>query len=181
MDMHVESVFGTMSTVDEFTLEVAADRDAEYDTLLHKGRHVADVEARIVEAQFRLPDGSTLVMLNDDTQFREMLTILLIGSGLKVMDEVRLGGAFTPGYLTYAYPAGPAEVAFCWHDLDQVVRVRRHRPWLGVRSRWLSVREMPMQLPISPRSPVPKLRSLLPARPRLGWPRSAWARLLRRH
>ena len=176
MDMHVESVFGTMSTVDEFTLVIAADRDADYDTLLHKGRHVADVEARIVEAQFRLPDGSTLVMLSDDTQFKEMLTILLIGSGLKLLDQVKLGGAFTPGYLTYAYPTGPAEVAFCWHDLDQVVRVCRRRPLLGVRPRWLTVREMPMQLPASSRASLPKLKSLLPAVPRLTWPR-----LLRRH
>jgi hypothetical protein len=179
MDMHADSVFGTMSTVDDFTLEIAADRDASYDTLLHKGRHVADVEARILEAQFRLADGGTLLLLNDDRQFKEMLTILLISPALTVMDRLKLGGAFTPGYLTYAYPVASDEVAFCWHDLDQVVQVRRHRGLFGVRPRWLSVREMPMELSNSPRAQLPRLRNLLPAAPRL--PRVAWPRWLRRH
>ncbi len=178
MDMHVDSVFGSMSTVDDFTLEVASDRNASFDMLLHKGRHVADVEARIVEAQFRLPNGCTLVLLNNDEQFKEMLTILLISPALKVLDRAKLGGAFTPGYLTYAYPSGPDEVAFCWHDLDQVVRIRRYRPLFGVRPRWLSVREMPMQLPNSPRAHLPSLKGLVPSAPRL--PAFAWTRWLRR-
>jgi hypothetical protein len=179
MDMHVDSVFGTMSIVDEFTLELAADREASYDTLLHKGRHVADVEARIVEAQFRLPDGATVVLLNDDRQFREMLTVLLVSPALTVLDRVKLGGAFTPGYLTYAYPVGPDEVAFCWHDLDQIVQIRRHRPLFGVRPRWLKVREVAMDLPNSPRAQIPKLKHLVPSVPRL--PSVAWPRWPRRH
>ena len=147
-----------MPTVADFTIEIAADRDAAYDTLLHKGRRVADVEARIVEAQFRRPDGSTLLLLNDDQPFKEVLTIMLVSAGLEVLDELRLGGAFTPGFLTYAYPSGPDEVAFCWHDLDQLVSIRRHRSAFGLRPRWLKVREVPMQLPASSRALLPQLR-----------------------
>ena len=167
MDISVAASLEMMTSVNEFTLEVAADRKANYDTLFHKGRRVAEVEARILEAQFRLTDGSTLLMLNEDEEFKEMLTLLLVSPALKVVDEFRLGGAFTPGFLTYAYPISEDEVAFCWHDLDQVVRVRHHRPSLSFRKRWLSVREAQILLPISPRAPFPKLKRLLPTAPRL--------------
>ena len=174
-----------MSSVDEFTLEVAVDRSRTYDTLLYRGRVVTEVEARVVEAQFRLADGSTLVLLNDDEPFKENLTLVLVGPGLDVLDRLVLGGAFTPGYLTYAYPLGPDEVAFCWHDLDQVVTVRRVPRWFGLRPGWLRVREVAVQ-PLRPvraaGSKPPRARP--PARPR--WMRRgrtvaalAWAAWLR--
>ena len=141
MDVSANSLFETISSVEGFSLDVAADRKATYDTLLYRGRPVAEVEATIVEAQFRLPDGSTLVMLNDDEPFKEMLTLILVSPGLKVLDRVAIGGAFTPDYLTYAHPIGPDQVAFCYHALDQVVTIRRYRPWFSLRTRWLKVRE----------------------------------------
>lgn len=148
MDISVGATTPAMATVDEFTLDVAEDRTARYDTLLHKGRRVADVEARIVEAQFRRPDGSTLVLLNDDEPFKEMLTVLLVSPALKELDRVRLGGAFTPGYLTAAYPTSADTLAFCWHDLDQIVTVRRRRRWFGIgKLRWLSVRDVMAERP----------------------------------
>ncbi len=164
--MQTETAIATASSVDEFTLAVAADRSKTFDTLLHRGRPVTEVEARILEAQFRLPDGSTLLLLNDDEPFKETLTLVLVGAGLEVLDRIVLGGAFTPGYLTYAYPLGPDEVAFCWHDLDQVVTVRRFPRWFGLRSGWLRVREVAVQ---PPRQLQPVGRSLvelvhLPAR-----------------
>ena len=173
MDVSATSFFGTISSVDEFALEVAANRKATYDTLLHRGRPVTDVEARIVEAQFRLPDGSTLVFLNDDQPFKEVLTLVLVDAGLRVLDRLQLGGAFTPGYLTYAYPIGPEQVAFCWHDLDQVVTIRRYRRVFGLRSGWLAVREVAVQAPkpaavVTPRpdDPTPAPRASNGARPR---------------
>ena len=147
---------------EDFTLEVAADRAKTYDTLLHRGRRVAEVEARIVEAQFRLLDGSTLVLLNDDKPFKEMLTLVLVGPDLKLRDRMQLGGAFTPGYLTYAYPLSRNEVAFCWHDLDQVVTVGRHKRWFGLRSAWLTVREVAIQPPRPPGAPLPRLGRFVP-------------------
>ena len=178
MDVNTDVAFGTMSIVDEFTVEIAADRDAAYDTLLYKGRRVAEVEARAVEAQFRLADGSTLLLLNDDRPFKEMLTILLVSAGLRVLDQIRLGGAFTPGYLTSAYPTSPSDVVFCWHDLDQMVTVRRHRARFGWRTRWLAVRDIPMQLPTSQRANMPKLRGSLKSRAR--WKAVRWPKWLRR-
>ena len=164
MDLSTNAVFDTIAAVDDFTLDVASDRAATYDTLLYKGRRVTEVEARIVEAQFRLPNGSTLVMLNEDEPFKEMLTLVLVGPGLDVLDRKQLGGAYTPGYLIYAYPIGPDEIAFCWHDLDQVVTVRRYRRWFGLRSGWLRVREVAVQPPRPPSAPVARpLAGTVPA------------------
>ena len=154
--------FSTIRSVEDFTLDLAADRTKTYDTLLHGGRRITEVEARIVEAQFRLSDGSTLVLLNDDEPFREMLTLVLVGPDLKVRDRLQLGGAFTPGFLTYAYPIGENEIAFCWHDLDQVVTIERYKRRLGLRSGWLRVREEAVQPPRPPGSALPKLGQFVP-------------------
>ena len=184
MDMSTNAVFDTIVAVDGFTIDVAADRTADYDTLLYKGRRVTEVEARIVEAQFRLPDGTALVFLNDDEQFKEMLTVVLVGPGLDVLDQMRLGGAYTPGYFTYAYPSGPDEIAFCWHDLEQLVTVRPHRRRLGLRRRWLRVREIHVQAPKPARARAaervrpPSRKRRIAARgaiPALAW--LAWLRL----
>ena len=150
----------TIAVVTEFAIDVADDRQATYDTLHYRGRWVADVEARIVESQFRMPDGSTLLMLNDDKPFRELLTILLVGPSLNVVDSIRIGGAFTPGYLTTAYPIGPDQIAFCWHDLDQIVTVRRRRKRFGLRSRWLWVSQQPAHLQAGRRGLLPDVKAL---------------------
>ena len=153
---------GTIRCIEEFTLDVAADRAKTYDTLLHRGRRVTEVEARIVEAQFRLSDGSTVVLLNDDTPYREMLTLVLVGPDVKVRDRLRLGGAFTPGYLTYAYPVGENEIAFCWHELDQVLTIGRYKRWFGLRSGWLRARELAIQPPRPAGAELPKLGRFVP-------------------
>ena len=195
MDVRAESIFEATATIDEFSLAVAADRAVQFDTLLHRGRPVADVEARILEAQFRLPDGSTLLMLNDDTPFKELMTLLLIGPDLQVMDRVLVGGAFTSGYLTAAYPCGPDEIAFCWHDRDQVLTIRRYDRWFGLRSGWLQVRDVairpPRPVPVDavtlsdmiPRLRLPRIRhrqtrrrSAMPALVWLAWLRLRTAR-----
>ncbi len=142
MDLRTDSVFEAMSSVTDFSVQVADDRAKSYDTVLYHGRRVTEVEARILEAQFRLPDGSTLLLLNDDQPFKEKLTLLLVDADLQIRDRKELGGAFTPGFLTYAYPVGLDQVAFCWHDLEQVVTIRRFRRWFKLRSNWLAVREL---------------------------------------
>lgn len=178
MDVSTDTVFETIAPVGGFTLDVAADRSASYDTLLYKGRRVTEVEARVVEAQFRLPNGSTLVLLNEDEPFKEMLTLILVGPNLKVLDRKMLGGATTPGYLIYAYPAGPNEVAFCWHDLEQVVTIRQFPRWFGLRSGWLQVREVGVQAPRAARAALQPVRTRqVKARaiPALAW--LAWLQL----
>ena len=147
MDLRTDSVFGTMSSVADFSVQVAEDRAKTYDTVLYCGRRVTEVEARILEAQFRLPDGSTLLLLNEDQPFREKLTLILIDFELRVLDRLELGGAYTPGFLTYAYPVGPDQVAFCWHDLEQLVTIRRFARWFGLRSGWLKVKDVEVQHP----------------------------------
>ena len=175
MDLRADFVFETISIVEEFTLQVAADRVKTYDTVLHRGRQVTEVEARILEAQFRLPDGSTLLLLNDDQPFKEKLTLLLVDPGLRVRDRKELGGAFTPGYLTYAYPVGLDQVAFCWHDLEQVVTIRRFRRWFGLRSGWLAVRELGIQQPRSTVERAPRAWRQSRVVPSLVW--LAWLSL----
>ena len=145
MDASSGSGDAMMATVDEFTLELAEDRAAAFDTLLFRGRRVADIEARVIETQFRLADRSTLLLLSDDTPYKEKLTIVLLSAGLKALDRLVIGGAYTPGFLAYASPIGPDEVSFCWHDLEQVVKVGRYSRWFGLRAGWLSVRDLESQ------------------------------------
>ena len=129
--------------VEEFSLRALPSQGNQaMGELLHLGRVVADVAARILEAQFRLADGSTLVLVSDDTMFVETITILLVGPDLRVRDEMAVGGATTPGFLAYAEAHGADAVAFCWHDHEQVVTVRRRRAWHGLRTNWLAMRDL---------------------------------------
>ncbi len=129
--------------IGEFTLERGRDaRQAETADLLHEGRRVATLEARVLEAQFRLADGSTLLLASSDEAFEERLSLLLLGPDLKQRDLLLIGGATTPGFLAYAEAHGPDEIAFCWHDLEQVVTVRPCRSFLGLRRRWLTLRDL---------------------------------------
>ncbi len=170
MDASTETICETIVPVDEFSLDLADDRAARFDTLLHRGRPVTDVEARLLEAQFRLPDGSTLLLLNDDTPFKELLTLVLVGPALTVLDRLQVGGAFTPGFLTTAYPCGPDEVAFCWHDRDQVVTIRHHTRWFGLRSVWLTLRDVAIVAPVPVAVDAVTLSSMIPTLrlPRIG-------------
>ena len=143
MNMVNESLPATIRPVDEFSLRPAPfEAKPAACELLHRGRAVAPVRARLVEAQFRYPDGSTLVLASDDTAFHESLTVLLVGPDLRVRDKAVVGGATTPGFLAYAEPHGPDGVAFCWHDREHLVRVRRRRAWHGLRTKWLSLRDL---------------------------------------
>ena len=117
-------------------------RDPHSADLLYKGRPVATIEAGMLEAQFRLAEGGALILASNDEPFKERLTVLLLGPDLRQRDIVLLGGATTPGFLAYAEAHGPDEVAFCWHDLEQVVSIRPRREWFGLRTRWLSVRNL---------------------------------------
>ena len=109
---------------------------------MHGSRGVAKVKARTLEAQFRLSDGATLLLASSDEPFEEQLCLLLLGPDLRQREMLRVGGATTPGFLAYAEAHGPDEVAFCWHDLEQVVNVRARPVWFGLRTRWLSVRDL---------------------------------------
>ena len=117
-------------------------RDVLAADLLYKGRLVGTVQARVIEAQFRLADGGALILASCDQPFKERLTLLQLGPDLRRRDVMLLGGATTPGFLAYAEAHGPDEVAFCWHDLEQVVSVRPRREWFGLRTRWLGVRDL---------------------------------------
>ncbi len=146
--------------VSVFTLQPIGDaRRPSAATLLYKGRPVAAIEARVIEAQFRLPDGRALILASNDEPFAERLVVLLLGPDLRPCDSMLLGGATTPGFLAYAEAHGPDEVAFCWHDLEQVVRVRMRRSWFGLRTRWLSLRDLVPQ-----RAPARRWRQGRPAR-----------------
>ena len=128
--------------MDEFSIQLADNPAVSLNQLTQHGRHVAPVEARKIEAQFRLPDGCIAVLASDDEPFKEKLLILLVGPDLRVRDQVILGGAYTPGFLAYAAPHSAREIVFCWHDHEQVVTIDRRRTWFGLRTRWLTVRDL---------------------------------------
>ena len=162
MDSRVETLAASqISIVDEFGLAAATNRKRQYDTLLHRGRRVAEVAARRVEAQFRFPDGNTLLLLNDDTEFKENLTVILINPALVELDRLQVGGAFTPGYLTSAYACSANEVCFCWHDLEQVVTIGRHTRRFGLHTGWLKLRDVDAAAPRRRRTGTPTLSIML--------------------
>ncbi len=109
---------------------------------MHDGNRVTTVDGTVIEAQFRFPDGSTLLLVSDNEPFKEMLTLLYLAPNLSVRDRMLVGGAFTPGFLAYAEVHGPASIAFCWHDLEQVVTIRPYRALFGLRRRWLTVTDL---------------------------------------
>jgi hypothetical protein len=137
--VHPSAKSWNVLSVDEFSISATSTVPRP---VLHQGKRVATVEARVIEAQFRFPDGSTLLLASDDEPFEERLTLLYLGPDLRERDRVLVGGAYTPGFLAYAEPRGPAEVAFCWHDLEQVVAIRPRHTWFGLRTRWLTVRDL---------------------------------------
>ena len=135
--------------IDEFAIEVAP--KGQLNMLRYKGHPVVPVQGSVVEAQFRFPDQSTLVLVADHTPFEELLTILLIGPNLQERDRVLVGGAYPQGFLAYAAPEGPGEVGFCWHDLDLIVTVRQYWSWFSLRRRWLKLRDtVPQREPAKP-------------------------------
>ena len=147
MDMTVALQAPAILPSHEFSLQPGG--PGKPGTLKYFDRDVAWIDAGLLQAQFRLPDGGTLVLASDDTPFRERLIILLISHDLRVLDRLLVGGATTPGFLAYAAAHGPDEVAFCWHDLDQVVIIQPYRRLLSRRRAWLRLRDT-----MSQREPV---------------------------
>ena len=142
MDTSSKTIPALVGPVSDFDIEVADDPVTSYNVLRHSGLKVADLDSTVIEAQFRLEDGSTVVLASDNTQFNEKLTILLVGPDLRVRDTWTQAGVYTPGFLTYASMRTPTEIAFCWHDRDQVLTVTPRREWFGLRTRWLKVRDL---------------------------------------
>lgn len=129
-----------ITVVEEFSILAAS--AAGPHPVLHGAKRITTVDATVMEAQFRFPDGSTLLLASDNEPFKEILTLLYLGPDMSVRDRVLVGGAYTPGFLAYAAAHGPAEIGFCWHDLEQVVTIRPRRVWFGLRTRWLTIRDL---------------------------------------
>lgn len=147
MQRQVDASASDMRVTEDFSIE--AGLAGSPNTLQFKGRPVTAVPGQVVEAQFSLPDHSTLVLVSDNTPFKEILTLCLIGPELRERDRVKVGGAYPQGFLAYAERLSPEEVGFCWHDLDLVVTVRRYWSWLSLRRRWLSLRDtVPQRAPV---------------------------------
>ena len=156
MNMMIAPSLRRPRAVREFSLQGSTGRNAGIARVMHGSRLVATVQARTLQAQFRLSDGSTLLLAgragrslrnalllaSSDEPFHEQLCVLLLGPDLRQRELLRIGGATTPGFLAYAESHGPDEVAFCWHDLEQVVSVRARRRFFGLQTRWLSVRDL---------------------------------------
>ena len=139
MPPRLDADAGKTPPMEDFTIEPG--RNGAADMLQFKGRPVVAVTGQVVEAQVGFPDHSTLVLVSDNRPFQEVLTLLLVGPNLRVLDSVMVGGAYPQGFLAYAERHSPDEIAFCWHDLDLVVAVRRYWSWLRLRRRWLALRD----------------------------------------
>lgn len=142
MDSSADLSAHAIRAVTDFSIRVSPNPARAPNALMQGERRVTTLTARLIEAQYRLADGKTLILASDDEPFEESLTILLIGPDLRVLDQEELGGAYTPGFMAYVAPFSDNEVVFCWHDHEQVVTVRRYRPWHRIRPRWLSLRDL---------------------------------------
>ncbi len=154
MQSSAEAKAGAIRTTTDFSVEAGG--KGSPNMLLFKGRPVVAVPGLVVEAQFTLSDRSILVLVSDNTPFHEALTLSLVGPDLRERDRVLVGGAYPQGFLAYAEPHGADEVAFCWHDLELVVTVRRYWSWLSLRRRWLKLRDTVPQRERVVRARAPK-------------------------
>ncbi len=166
--MHSDSRDSLIRPTTEFSLDTASPTSPHM--LRFKGRPVVAVQGSVVEAQFRLPDGSALVLVSDHTPFEEVLTLSLIGPDLRERDRALVGGAYPQGFLAYAAGRGTNQVEFCWHDLDLVATVARHWSWLSLRRRWLSLEDT-----IPQRDPARRRAGRNPLAPSFG--ATLWAKL----
>ena len=155
MQVRVDAGAGHVRAMNDFAIE--AGLGGAPNMLQFKGRPVAAVEGLVVEAEFGFPDHSMLVLVSDNTPFREVLTLCLVGPDLRERDRVKVGGAYPQGFLAYAERMGADEIAFCWHDLDLVVTVRRYWSWLTLRRRWLKLRDT-----VSQRAPGARAHAPMP-------------------
>jgi hypothetical protein len=133
---------GAILSVDEFSITRGTKRAGQHRLLRH-GRDIMPVPADRVEAQYRFPDGSTLLLATCNRQFAETLSLVYLGADLAARDHLVVGRAYRAGYLAYAEIYGPASIAFCWDDHEQVVTIRPRRRRFGLRTRWLTLTERP--------------------------------------
>lgn len=68
--------------------------------LMREGRALEiSVDGLLLEAQFGLTDGCSLIWLTDDSPYDETLHVYLLGADGSVEDALQAGAAFTPGVL----------------------------------------------------------------------------------
>ncbi len=135
--MTVTQPMAAMAVVDEF----AVSTNSTPATLLHRGVPVGPVQATQMDGQFSLPGGGYLLLASDTTPYHEHMAIIYLDASGRVRDTALVGGAYTPGTLSYAYPTGPATLVFCFHDLEHEVTVAKQTRWFGLKRRWLHLRE----------------------------------------
>ena len=94
-----------------------------YSTLACDGR-VLDLEVQgvILEAQFKLEDGSTLIWLTEDSPYDEGLHVYLIDENNNILDALETNSIFTPGILKIT-KTGKNWVEFEFFSNDSIYRL----------------------------------------------------------
>ena len=85
----------TMRHVDVFTV-MTSRRDPEPQIVLHGAGGRVEVDAVSLLAQYQLPDGDVLLVLDEDSPFEEGLHLVLT-RGDRVVDHVVIGAPYTSG------------------------------------------------------------------------------------
>ncbi len=76
--------------VERFSIEQANDNYC----LKFDGVELPDVDGKVLEGQFELPNGSFLVVLTQDCPFEETMTVVLFGPDLQRRDQLVFGAMY---------------------------------------------------------------------------------------
>ena len=110
-------------------------------TLLFGHHPIADLSARLVEAQFALDDGGYLVLATLDSPYEEELTILCLDADLRERDRLSIGQPYTPGLLQEVQLLGPARLRFRFVRPEPwMLDIAPRRQLLGIRTKWLHLK-----------------------------------------
>ncbi|WNG58735.1 hypothetical protein F0U59_31375 [Archangium gephyra] len=103
-----------MTPISGFTLRHDAPREAgRPGALLHEGRETGiELDAAMLNAQFRVPPERYLLFFTDDCPYEEELQIILLDKDLRLLDGVKLGGMYTPGILSDIRQEGENQLSF---------------------------------------------------------------------
>lgn len=100
-----------MVTVSSFSLR--REPSASRGTLLHEGRDTGfHIDAALLEAQFEVQPGLSLLFFTDNSPHEEELQVVLLDPRFRLLDGLALGQPYTPGVLSGLHPEGAHRIAF---------------------------------------------------------------------
>lgn len=108
-----------IQTIQRFNLR---ETDGRY-CLTFDDVEIPSVDAKLLEGQFELSDGSFLVIMTEDCPYEESMTVILFGFDLKQQDRLVFGAAYTSFVIKQCLVHGESEVRIHTDQAELALRV----------------------------------------------------------